>query len=99
MKTDDEIDRLREKIDDLDIRIRGLLNERADYALAIGTLKRQTGSRVYDPAREATIIRRVLEENSGPLKDDALRRLFERILDESRRLERTAVEGNQGEEG
>jgi chorismate mutase len=42
---------------------------------------------VFDPERERQIIRNILSENKGPLDDDALRRIFERIIDECRRIE------------
>lgn len=84
----DQIDSWRRRIDDLDEKILDLLNERSRCALAIGAVKRRLGRGIYDPAREAEIVRHILEANHGPLQDDAVRRLFERILDESRRLER-----------
>jgi chorismate mutase len=96
MSGGDEIDRWRLRIDDLDRRILDLLNERFRCALAIGAAKRRLGLQIYDPDREATIVRQVIEANGGPLRADAVRRLFERILDESRRLERVAS-GSDGE--
>ena len=85
-----KVEMLRRQIDELDLEILNLLNRRANCALDIGTVKRRRGWQIYDPERETTIVRRVLESNSGPLEADAVRRLFERILDESRRLERLA---------
>ncbi len=85
-----QIETLRRRIDDLDRRLLELLNERARCALWIGEIKRRMGRAVYDPGREAEVVRRAAEGNGGPLEDEAVRRLFERILDESRRLERTA---------
>ncbi len=51
-------------------------------------MKRELGLPVYQPDREEQIFGRVIEANAGPLEDAAVRRLFERILDEARRLER-----------
>jgi len=48
--------------------------------------------RVYDPERERDIFRRILEENNGPLDDEGLKRLFERVIDECRRIERKESE-------
>jgi chorismate mutase len=84
---------LRLQIDGLDLEILELLNRRASCALDIGVAKRRQGRSIYDAEREASIVRRVLESNRGPLEAAAIRRLFERILDESRRLERLANEG------
>jgi chorismate mutase len=52
---------------------------------------------VYDPEREREIVERVVRANAGPLGEDALRRLYERVLDESRRLERLASEESDPE--
>ena len=86
----EQIESWRRRIDELDAQILALLNERSRCALAIGAVKRRLAHGIYDPEREAAIVRHVLAVNHGPLQDDAVRRLFERILDESRRLERVA---------
>lgn len=86
----DDIDRLRERIDDIDRRLVALLSERARHALALGRLKEQAGLPIYQPAREADVLQNVRRANGGPLDDEALVRLFERIIDEARRLERLA---------
>jgi chorismate mutase len=69
-----------------------LLAERAACALAIGRQKEEAGLPVYQPAREAEVLDNVRRTNPGPLEDDAIARVFERIIDEARRLEgRTTV--------
>ena len=78
----------RELIDGIDDRLVQLLNQRARQVQRIGEVKRGVGARIYQPDREERIFRRVMAANEGPLEDSALRRLFERILDEARRLER-----------
>ena len=75
-------------IDELDLELVKLLNRRTDQVLKIGHVKQQTGDEIYQPEREEQILARIQEANQGPLDDDALRRLFERILDEARRAER-----------
>ena len=52
--------------------------------------KKTAGLEVYQPAREAEVLHHVQEVNPGPLDDGAIKRLFERIIDEARRLERNA---------
>ena len=79
---------LRERIDALDEQIVGLLNERAGCALQIGEIKRETGMPIYQPGRERDVLEHVRHVNAGPLDGDAVMRLFERIIDEARRLER-----------
>lgn len=78
----------RGRIDALDETILALLNERARCATEIGHLKRALGVPVYAPEREDEVISHVLAANAGPLPPEAVRRLFERIIDETRSLER-----------
>ncbi|MBW7996301.1 MAG: chorismate mutase [Candidatus Glassbacteria bacterium] len=80
------------KIDEVDNKLLELLNQRAGYALEIGRIKRKMGVPVYNPAREDQIYDNIQESNPGPLSDEAIRRLFERIIDETRRLERELTE-------
>ena len=82
---------LREEIDRLDEVIVRLLDRRARCAYAIGRIKREQGLPIYEPQREATVIARAKELNArleGPLNDEAITRLYERIMDEARRIQR-----------
>lgn len=92
-----EITEVRKRIDLLDDVLLRILNERARLALEIGQIKKGLGLAVYDPDREKRIFARMKEENPGPLDNSAIVRLFERIVDESRRLERIMSQ-SQGEE-
>ena len=83
-----EIDALRRRIDDLDEALVQLLSQRAECALAIGRVKKELGLEVYQPAREVEVLNHVQSLNPGPLDNGAIRRLFERVIDEARRLER-----------
>ena len=83
-----DIDQLRREIDRLDDELLKIFNRRADFALKIGEIKKSLGIAVYDPAREKAIFQRMKTDNPGPLDDEAIVRLFERVIDESRRLER-----------
>jgi chorismate mutase-like protein len=85
------IDELRQRIDHLDERLVELLNERATCALEIGEVKRAQGVEVYQPDREADVLRHVQacgRRADGPLGPEAIGRVFERIIDEARRIER-----------
>jgi chorismate mutase len=84
----DELQALRSQIDVLDEAILALLNERSRCANEIGRVKKTRALSVYDPAREKEVISKVVNSNEGPLPDGAARRLFERIIDETRSLER-----------
>ena len=84
----DKTDELRGRIDDIDRQLVALLSERARCAVAIGHLKEAAGLPMYQPVREAEVLENVRAANPGPLDDRAITRLFERIIDENRRLER-----------
>jgi chorismate mutase len=84
------LDDLRSRIDGLDDALVRLLNARAACALEIGRVKKELGMALYQPSREAEVLAHVQQINPGPLDDSAVRRLFERIIDEARRLERIA---------
>ena len=87
-----DIDDWRIEIDRIDERLIELLNQRSICAIEIGRIKRQVGLPIYSPSREKEVIEHVTSRNGGPLDRDAVRRLFERIIDESRRIERVTVE-------
>ena len=89
---DGAIDEWRRRIDAIDEQLMRLLNSRSACAVEIGKVKRSLGLPVYSPEREAWILDRVMRENPGPLDPMAVKRVFERIIDESRRLERLAVD-------
>ncbi|HEV3254544.1 MAG TPA: chorismate mutase [Candidatus Acidoferrales bacterium] len=80
----------RRRIDEIDRKLVELLNERARCAIEIGHLKREAGLPVYQPQREQEILANAERDNRGPLENTAIRRLFERIVDEARSLERVA---------
>ncbi|HEY2435136.1 MAG TPA: chorismate mutase [Vicinamibacterales bacterium] len=88
MKAD--LEDLRKRIDLLDESLVRLLNARAACALEIGRIKREMGVAIYQPEREAEVLRNVEAHNTGPLDPPAIKRLFERIIDEARHLERIA---------
>jgi chorismate mutase len=83
----------RKRIDEIDQQIVKLLNERAQCAVEIGRLKKSVGLPAWQPQREAEILRNIVKANEGPLDDAAIRRLFERIIDEARSLERHSMDG------
>jgi chorismate mutase len=85
-----ELSRLRDAIDRVDEVIVRLLNQRAKYAIEIGEIKPVLGMPIYAPEREKHVLLHVAGVSGGPLDAAAVRRLFERIIDESRRVERQA---------
>jgi chorismate mutase len=86
-----ELSRLRDAIDRVDEVIVRLLNQRAKYAVQIGEIKPILGMAIYAPEREKQVLLHVERTSDGPLDPTTIRRLFERIIDESRRVERQAA--------
>ncbi len=86
------IEAWRRRIDEIDTQLMRLLNSRSACAVEVGRIKAELGLPIYSPEREAEILERVMRENPGPLDPLAVRRVFERVIDESRRLERMSAE-------
>ena len=85
----DDLTPWRKRIDAIDRLMIALLNERARCALEIGEIKKKLGIPVYAPGREEVVLQNVMDANPGPLPDQAVRRLYERVIDETRSLERS----------
>ena len=90
-RAEDLIADLRRRIDDLDELLVRTLSARAACALEIGRQKKLLGLEIYQPSREADVLSHVQTINPGPLNHASMKRLFERIIDEARRLEREAA--------
>lgn len=99
MEFEKKIEYHRKEIDKIDEQLVKLFNRRAEHAIAIGKMKKERSIPVYDPERENEIFRNLREAGSGPLTPDAVQRLFERIIDESRRIERGSAESHEGNTG
>jgi len=89
----------RRKIDEIDRKLVELLNERSHCVLEIGRLKKVDGSPLYQPDRERQVLDAVEAANHGPLSGAAIRRLFERILDEARSVERHVMADSDKPDG
>lgn len=81
----------RKRIDEIDQQLVKLLNDRSQCAVEVGHLKKKLKMETWQPQREAEILRNMVKANRGPLDDAAIRRLFERIIDEARALERHSM--------
>ena len=91
MNHDEALRRLnqcRDEIDGLDLRILELLNDRTNIVEEIGRIKRELDLPIYEPKREDEVYRNVTSHNGGPLAADAVKRVFERIIDEMRTIQR-----------
>jgi chorismate mutase len=90
------LEEYRVDIDVLDLRLLELFNERAKIVDKIGAVKREAALPIYEPKREEEVFENVLGHNGGPLSPAAVRRLFERIIDEMRTLQRERMEKENG---
>ena len=86
----------RRKIDEIDRRLVELLNERSRCVVEIGRIKQASRRSALPAGPGEAGARRRVRANPGPLPDAAIRRLFERILDEARSVERTVMHGGDG---
>lgn len=78
----------RRQIDAVDRKLLALLNERTQIVEEIGRIKQSLSLPIYEPKREDEVFRNVTDQNQGPLTSDALKRIFERIIDEMRTIQR-----------
>jgi chorismate mutase-like protein len=89
----------RRRIDAIDKKLVELLNERSQCALEIGRIKQESNIPLYQPDRESEVLTNAENVNKGPLTDAAIRRLFERIIDEARSAERLAMHADAPPDG
>lgn len=82
-----ELDELRRAIDSVDARLLELIQERIRLVLEVGAYKKRRNMAVYDPERERRLLDRLTALAKPPLEPDTVRRIFERLIDESRTLE------------
>jgi chorismate mutase-like protein len=83
-----QLDQFRVLIDDVDRRIVALLNERTEVVENIGRVKREAQLPIYEPKREDQVFANITSANHGPLTPEAVRHIFERIIDEMRSIQR-----------
>jgi chorismate mutase len=88
-----ELEELRRAIDEVDKKILDLVAERVRLVLRVGDVKRERQMPVYDPERERKILDRLASQAPAPLDGTTVRRIFERLIDEARRLEQHHVSG------
>jgi chorismate mutase len=88
-----ELEELRRAIDEVDRKILDLMAERARLVLAVGDVKRARNMAVYDPDRERRVLDKLGSLAPPPLDEATVRRVYERLIDEMRRLEQHHVSG------
>ena len=83
-----DLARCRERIDQLDLQLVELLNQRTTVVEEIGRIKQHLTLNIYEPKREEEVFANISRHNKGPLPDDALKRIFERLIDEMRTVQK-----------
>ena len=78
---------LRQKIDKVDLELLNALNQRAKIVMEVGKIKQKEQIEVLDKGREATLMKRLSEHNTGPLDEDMLQDLFQSIINILKRLQ------------
>ena len=87
MSPTNRLKQLRDEIDPINLQILGLLNKRAEIALEIGKIQQETGTRIYDPQREAEMLTALQYANEGPFSNETISKLFNEIFHATLNLE------------
>ncbi|MFM9969021.1 MAG: prephenate dehydratase [Burkholderiales bacterium] len=93
----DDLARHRSQIDRIDATLVDLLNERAELARVIGSLKGE--GPIYNPEREAEVLRAVASKGKGPLSGESLTKIYTEVISACRALERDLQVSYLGPEG
>ncbi|MGA3043241.1 MAG: chorismate mutase [Bryobacteraceae bacterium] len=88
------LEEYRVSIDELDLRLLQLLNDRTRVVEEIGRVKRAAKLPIYEPRREDQVFENITKHNGGPLTPDAVKRIFERIIDEMRTIQRIRMQNS-----
>jgi chorismate mutase len=86
-----DITEWRDKVDALDRKLAALLNERAAAVVEIGRLKRKLGMGIYEPNRERQVLDNVQSSSTGPLVESDLVKIYERLLDVMRNIQKREI--------
>jgi chorismate mutase-like protein len=90
-----KLEQFRVVIDQIDRRIVALLNERTEIVECIGRVKRESQMPIYEPRREDQVFANIAAANHGPIAHEAVRRIFERIIDEMRGIQRARMQDGE----
>jgi chorismate mutase len=84
----EDLARCRDRIDQIDARLVDLLNERTAIVEEIGRIKQHLTLAIYEPKREEEVFANITRHNQGPLPSEAIKHIFERIIDEMRTVQK-----------
>ncbi|EIJ79294.1 bifunctional 3-deoxy-7-phosphoheptulonate synthase/chorismate mutase [Bacillus methanolicus PB1] len=75
-----ELDQLRQRVDELNLELLSLINERARLVQEIGRVKETQGVFRYDPVRERNMLDLIKENNNGPFENSTIEHIFKEIF-------------------
>ena len=87
-----ELAECRTRVDEVDRRLVDLLNQRTQIIEEIGSIKKEAAMAIYEPNRELLVFENITAHNRGPMTTDGVKRIFERIIDEMRRIQKERME-------
>lgn len=93
------LEKLREKIDQIDNKLIDIVNERMEIIKEVGEFKKTSNSAIYRPEREQSIIDRLYKNHQGHLNRAAIEAIFMEIFAISRNLELPELIAYLGPEG
>ena len=87
-----ELAECRTRVDEVDRELVDLLNRRTQIIEEIGRIKKEAAMAIYEPNREVLVFENITAHNRGPMTADGVKRIFERIIDEMRRIQKERME-------
>ncbi|MBM0067067.1 bifunctional 3-deoxy-7-phosphoheptulonate synthase/chorismate mutase [Alkalicoccobacillus gibsonii] len=78
--SNEQLEQLRSELDDVNLKLLSLINERAGLVQKIGSVKRESGVNRFDPVRERKMLDHIAEHNEGPFETSTLQHLFKQIF-------------------
>ena len=94
MSPQNRVTELREQIDDINLKILDLLNQRASLASEIGQIQSQLGSQIYDPQRESEMLTELQLANEGPFSNETIKALFKEVFKATLAMEEQEARAN-----
>jgi len=105
MDSDQQLSQIRERIDEIDLRLLELISERAQCAQQVAEVKlrasqsQEEAPLFYRPEREAQVLRAIRERNPGPLAGDQVAAIFRELMSGCLALEQPLSVAFLGPEG
>jgi chorismate mutase/prephenate dehydratase len=96
---EERLRKVREAIDSIDRDLVAQLNERARLVAEVGRIKQDFGAPVFQPEREAEVLRRVTQANGGPLPDASIEAIYREIMSAARSMQRPLTVAYLGPQG